>query len=241
MIGILPQIKMKTDDNPYNDKYEYLDLYCKKIYECGAIPIGICLNNGILDKSTLNICDAFILPGGNKIWDCYYETIIYAIKNNKPLLGICLGFQALDIFSNIIDYDKNTENLKNAYIELKKLNEGTLLNKIDNNNHYKITINYENSTLVRHNINIIDKNSYLYKIYNKEKINEVSLHSYTPKNIGKEFKITAISDDQIVESIELIDDKKFIIGVCYHPEWDNDNLLFKELIIQAKKRLIEPR
>lgn len=177
----------------------------------------------------------------NKIWDCYYETIIYAIKNNKPLLGICLGFQALAIFSNIIDYDKNTENLKNAYIELKKLNEGTLLNKIDNNNHYKITINYENSTLVRHNINIIDKNSYLYKIYNKEKINEVSLHSYTPKNIGKEFKITAISDDQIVESIELIDDKKFIIGVCYHPEWDNDNLLFKELIIQAKKRLIEPR
>lgn len=30
VIGILPQIKMKTDDNPYNDKYEYLDLYCKK-------------------------------------------------------------------------------------------------------------------------------------------------------------------------------------------------------------------
>lgn len=170
MIGILPQIKMKTDDNPYNDKYEYLDLYCKKIYECGAIPIGICLNNEILDKSTLDICDAFILPGGNKILDCYYETIIYAIKNNKPLLGICLGFLALAIFSNIIDYDKNTENLKNAYIELKKLNEETLLNKIDNNNHYKITINYENSTLVRHNINIIDKNSYLYKIYNKEKI-----------------------------------------------------------------------
>lgn len=61
------------------------------------------------------------------------------------------------------------------------------------------------------------------------------------KNIGKEFKIIAISDDQIVESIELIDDKKFIIGVCYHPEWGNDNLLFKELIIQAKKRLIEPK
>ena len=39
MIGILPQIKMKTDDNPYN---------------------------GILDKSTLDICDAFILPGGIK-------------------------------------------------------------------------------------------------------------------------------------------------------------------------------
>lgn len=65
IVGILPQIRLNTDNNPDNDKYEFLDLYTKKIIECGVIPVGICLNNRKLDYSSLDICDAFILPGGN--------------------------------------------------------------------------------------------------------------------------------------------------------------------------------
>ena len=30
IVGILPQIRLNTDNNPYNDKYEFLDLYTKK-------------------------------------------------------------------------------------------------------------------------------------------------------------------------------------------------------------------
>ena len=103
VVGILPQIRLNTDNNPYNDKYEFLDLYTKKIIECGAIPIGICLNNGKLDYSSLDICDAFILPGGNKVDRCYYETLFYCLKTNKPLLGICLGLEGMAIFSMVLD------------------------------------------------------------------------------------------------------------------------------------------
>lgn len=90
VVGVLPQIKLRTNDNPYDDKYEFLDLYSKAILDAGGIPVGLCLNEGNLDYSSLEICDAFLLPGGNKVWSCYYETISYAITHNKPLLGICL-------------------------------------------------------------------------------------------------------------------------------------------------------
>ena len=142
IIGVLPQILLKTDDNPYNDKYEFLDLYCKKIFSCGGIPIGICLNNGKLDKDVLDLCDAFLLPGGNKIWDCYYEVIDYAIRNNKPLLGICLGFQAISIYSMILDMGMSNftiDNFIKSYEKLKEEREtkNKILYDIDEENNSK--------------------------------------------------------------------------------------------------------
>ena len=43
----------------------------------------------------LNLCDAFIVPGGTNAYNLDEYVINYAIKNDKPLLAICLGFQVL--------------------------------------------------------------------------------------------------------------------------------------------------
>lgn len=237
IIGILPQILIKTDDNPYNDKYEFLDLYSKRILECNGIPVGICLNNGILDKNSLSICDAFLLPGGNKIWSCYYEVITYALKNNKPLLGICLGFQALAIYSMVMDEQSNSVNsFISNYEMIKEKNEGNLLQKIENDSHRKEKLTYLNVDKLRHNVNIVDNSSYLYDIFKRKKINSVSLHYFTPKKIGSKFRVTAMADDGIIEGIEYYDNNYFIMGVCFHPEWDDDNKIFKRLILEAYKR-----
>lgn len=239
VVGILPQVLLKTDDNPYNDKYEFLDLYCKKIFACDGIPIGICLDNGKLNYAVLDLCDAFLLPGGNKIWNCYYEVIDYAIKNNKPLLGICLGFQAISIYSMILDMGMNNftiEEFTKLYEKLKEENEGVILKQIEDNNHRKLKVNYDNVDLARHKVNIIDKSSYLYEIIQKKEINPVSLHSFTPVKIGSDFKITAVADDGVIEGIEYNDKNYFIMGICFHPEWDNDNKIFEKLIMEAKKR-----
>lgn len=239
IIGVLPQILLKTDDNPYNDKYEFLDLYCKKIFSCGGIPIGICLNNGKLDKDVLDLCDAFLLPGGNKIWDCYYEVIDYAIRNNKPLLGICLGFQAISIYSMILDMGMSNftiDNFIKSYEKLKEENGGIVLKQIENNNHRKLKVNYDNVDLARHKVNIIDKSSYLYETIKKSEINPVSLHSFTTIGVGSNFKITAVADDGVIEGIEYNNKDYFILGVCFHPEWDDDNKIFKRLVMEAKKR-----
>lgn len=240
IIGILPQIKLKTNDNPYDDRYEFLDLYTKKIIENDAIPVGICLKNGKLDYDSLEICDAILIPGGNKVWPCYYQTIHYAIMHNKPLLGICLGLEGMAIYSCVTENmnDNFTEqNFCDAYERLKEENDGTLLQKIEEPNiHNKVYVNYDNADEARHDIEIIDKDSIIYTIYNKSKLDVVSLHSYNPKWIGKNFKITAQTSDGVVEAIEYNNKNYFIVGVHFHPEWDKDDLLFKKLIEEGKKR-----
>lgn len=239
IVGILPQTKLNQDDNPYNDKYEFLDLYSRVIIELGAIPVGICLNNGNLDYSSLEICDAFILPGGNKVDRCYYETLFYCLKVNKPLLGICLGFDVMAIFSMVLDYikDNSSYSFIEEYKKLKETNNNTLLKKIESPNiHGDIIVNYKNVDSARHEINIISKDSILYNIFKQEKLNVVSLHIYSPKWIGKKFKITATASDGVVEAIEFKDTKYFIVGVQWHPEWDKDYLIFKRLIEEGKRR-----
>lgn len=241
IVGILPQIKLKTNDNPYDDKYEFLDLYSKKIIENGAIPVGICLKDGKLDYASLEICDAFLIPGGNKVWPCYYQTINYAITHNKPLLGICLGLEGMAIYSCVVENISGnfTEQIfSDIYKQLKEENDGTLLKKIESPNiHGDVNVNYDNTEEARHDIEIIDKDSIIYTIYNKIKLNVVSLHSYNPKWIGKNFKITAKASDGVIEAIEYNDKNYFILGVHFHPEWDNDDLLFKKLIKEGEKRV----
>ena len=68
-IGILPSSKLFEDDNPYNDKYSFHNVYLKRIYEAGAIPVGILPIDGKIDYNSLEICDCFLLCGGTKIED----------------------------------------------------------------------------------------------------------------------------------------------------------------------------
>lgn len=240
IVGILPQTKLKTNNNPYDDKYEFIDLYSKKIIECGGIPMGILLNNEELDYNSLDICDAFLLPGGNIVKKYYYETIMYAIKKNKPLLGICLGMHGLGIFSDILenlDAANSEEDFFNIYKTLKENNDGTLLKKLESPNmHGDVIVNYDNINDSRHKVYIKDKNSIIYDIFKTDELNVVSLHSHVLKWVGKQFKATTYSLDNYIESIEYADKNFFILGVQWHPEHDDDNLLFKRLILEAQKR-----
>lgn len=66
----------------------------------------------------------------------------------------------------------------------------------------------------------------------KKSISVVSLHNYVLPNIGSDFVISATKDN-IIEAIEYKDKKKFVLGVQYHPEIEEDNILFKRLIDEA--------
>lgn len=45
-----------------------------------------------------------------------------------------------------------------------------------------------------------------------------SRHNCALKEVKAPFKITALSEDNIIEAIEYVDDNNFIIGVQFHPE-----------------------
>ena len=60
---------------------------------CGGIPICILPSCNL--EEVLDICDGILMPGGNTIYQYDVDICDYAIKNNKPLLGICLGMQIM--------------------------------------------------------------------------------------------------------------------------------------------------
>ena len=55
---------------------------------------------GLFPGSDYSKCDGFIIQGGKNIEDWFYDVIEYAIKDNKPILGICLGCQVLGTYRN---------------------------------------------------------------------------------------------------------------------------------------------
>lgn len=235
-VGILPTTQIFEKDNPYNDIYTFHNIYMKKIYENGGIPVGILLNDGKLDVNSLEVCDAFLIEGGRKIEDYFLEVINYAIENNKPLLGICLGMQAIGVYSyleKLLKQDNVVLTADNICRKFKQIKDDKIefLELIDG--HYNEKITRTNCQKNKHKIEI-NKNSRLYEIYQKEQIDVVSMHHYAVIKYGDRVIVNAISDNTI-EGLEYRDNNLFILGVQWHPELEDEHdILFRELINKAK-------
>ena len=91
----------------------------KKVIEVGGVPIIIPYVNEKDLNFFLELCDAFIIPGGFS-WHNLDEIIIeYAITNDKPLLGICAGMQGIGNYKN---FQRNKDSDKTVLIENKNHN-----------------------------------------------------------------------------------------------------------------------
>lgn len=158
----------------------------------------------------IDLCDGFILQGGLYSSNYEIEMAKKIIELDKPLIGICAGF------NNI----------------LRALGTDVIEDKTKSHDIYDK--NY------RHEITII-KDTKLYNLVNKDKYNVNSIHTMiAPKeNVENYAKISAISYDGLVESFEL-DNKKFIIGIKWHPELMlEENFtknLFKEFIEKSEQK-----
>ena len=137
----------------------------------------------------LKMCDGIIMPGGCKIF--YYDKFIanYAIENDIPILGICLGMQILGAV------DCNGEKV----IELI----------------FNTDIQHKTKEQFAHKVKI-DKNSILFDIIKNEEFLVNSRHRCNVIKTNK-FEIVGRSEDGVIEAIER-KDKKFAIGVQWHPE-----------------------
>lgn len=199
-------ITFRASINDNREIYKVNKSIVEKVKENGGIPILILEYN----ETILDICKGFIIPGGNT-WNKLDESIIlYALNNNKPLLGICAGMQAL---GNLMYFnsDKSDRTIK--------------VNSISNINHNILKDCYI------HKINI--NKGILFDILGKKEIEVNSRHNDTIVN-NSAFKVEAISDDNIIEAISL---NPLVIGVQWHPEDlqdENSNKLFKYLIEKSK-------
>lgn len=239
-IGILPTSHIFENDDPYEDKYSFINGYCKRISENGGIPVGILLSDGELDEASLEMCDAFLICGGNRIQPFSFKVINYAIKNNKPLLGICLGMQTIGVYSYLeselikkgisLDY----ENFLKMYDEIKE-KEVYFIKPVEG--HYVSDITRNSYTQNLHDV-YFSKDSILNNIYNCNTISGVSMHAFQVALLGENVMIGSKDKDGVTESIEYKNKDLFILGVQWHPEAeDKHDVLFKRLIEEAKRRL----
>ena len=234
VIGIVPEIELYKNDDPYEDGYFIVNNYPKRVYESGAIPIGLLLNDGKLSLEQLSLCDAFIIPGGVKIDPSIYQLLEYAKDNNKPVLGICLGMQAMSIFSVLNDKGvkpSDQDSYRVAYDEMKK--NKPVLHRLDNNEKHFHIVTRDNIDFARHEIDV-DDNSLLSELYEGISINGVSLHGVVVQYVGSLLNVVGKTSDGIIEAVE---NKELLwIGVQYHPEIDDKDILINNYIKEIERR-----
>ena len=218
IIGIVSRTKGWNDSLVFTDRYYVLDNYTQAIVRNGGVPIALVMSDLKLVKESLSLCDGFLCPGGNEIHDYDLEIIDYALKNNKPYLGICMGMQALAMYS----FNQNKE--KN------------IIEKIATPHFHDDKVTKESKEKTCHSVTILKKDSHLYNIFKKDTLKVNSFHNYQVKKLGNDFEIVGKSEDGTFEIIEHVDKSKFIVGVQWHPELlsSMDPLIKKFIEISGK-------
>lgn len=172
--------------------------------------------NNEKDLKKFDGCSGLILTGGVDIYPeifCDWDTpetkgtyvperdgfemnlLERALKQNKPVLGVCRGLQLINVFfrgSLIFD-----------------------LEEIRNVNHRKISETEDRL----HDINIFD-GTMLKEIVKEDKVQVNSSHHQSVDRLGEGLMTSAKSPDGVVEALEFADknNKSFMIAVQYHPE-----------------------
>ena len=83
-------------------------------------------------KLIIDLCDGIICPGGDEFFDYDLKVIQYCYEINKPLLGICLGMQAMSCLFNgsIQDFNNLSHKSEEKYVHEVKINKESKLYNI---------------------------------------------------------------------------------------------------------------
>lgn len=209
IIGIISNISINDEIKVNSNNVMAIEL-------AGGEPIALITETeDIIGNNILDMCDGFLFQGGSYSSDFHYKILEYAQKKNKPVLAICLGFQAMARYffgAGSVD----------------------LIDNLNLNSDIRHNLLVEEE-IIEHNI-IINKDSYMYKIFG-EMVKVNSRHDKTVVYVEKPFIISAKSEDGIIEGMEYIDDKNYFVGVQFHPE-DLEKMLpiFKRFIQIAELR-----
>ena len=209
-----------------NDMFRYIS-------QKGVLPVLIpdLKRDTLLD--ILNELDGFIFQGGSDLapesygesqiiegkWPGdshrdHYELAImdYAIKNEKPILGICRGMQLINVYFGGTLYQDILTQKTSALV-------------------HRDAIKYD---FVHHKIRFTSESvlSTLYGDVSEPIVN--SVHHQGVKKVGRDLKVLAVSnDDHIIEAIEYTGAAPGkVLGVQWHPEFSD---ALKDIVIPSDR------
>jgi putative glutamine amidotransferase len=215
LIGIVldREVKGTYSEYPY---YVLREHYFNAVLKAGGIPVGIDHSLESIEDY-VELLDGLLMPGGDydippSLYgdDSVHESVAtkterlnfdFAITqkfldSDKPILGICVGEQLLAVMLG-----------------------GSLVQDIESE-FPKSTEHYEGDRMrIAHNIKI-KKGTILHSIINEDNLGVNSHHHQAVRNETEKYVASAISDDGIIEAIE-VKNKKFCLGVQWHPEFIN--------------------
>lgn len=211
LIGLTCQYDYSQRRKYNKINYTYIDA----IKRVGGIPIILpIVNESDIIERYLGIVQGIILTGGGDAAPLLYgeepirevDSICYERDNMElkiikrayeieiPIFGICRGIQMINIALGGTIY-------QDIYRQIP--------NSLGHNAGSSIEGGY-------HTIEIV-KDSILFEIFKKERIQVNSEHHQSVRALGNNLRINATSLDGVIEGIESTNDK-FVLGVQFHPE-----------------------
>jgi len=226
MIGIVPLVD-ETKDSIW-----MLPGYMDGITEAGGIPVILPLTSDrYVIEQLLDTIQGVLLTGGHDVDPQMYgekcmpecgrpcrerdamesELLKQAFERDIPVLGICRGIQFL-----------------NAYLCGTLYQDLPAQHHSDTEHHQKPP--YDEPV---HCVNI-EKDSGLFRLLGKERLSVNSYHHQAIKEKAECLKTMAVSEDGIVEAVEM-PEKKFVWAVQWHPEFsfrkdENSRMIFEEFV-----------
>ncbi|MDH5543051.1 MAG: gamma-glutamyl-gamma-aminobutyrate hydrolase family protein [Nitrospinota bacterium] len=230
-----------TSPKPVHRKHEYFwikkDL-AESVFKAGGIPFIIpACGTKIEAEQIMNSLDGLVISGGNfDIDPALYgakrkkvsnirkkertisEILLLseAIRQNKPVLGICGGEQLINVHFGGTLYQDIPSEIPGALDHVQKT-------------HFSKTchaVSIERGTLLAEIMGVTSA-----------KVN--STHHQSIKDVAAGLTVSAMSPDGVIEAIEKPGDL-FLLGVQWHPEFlsgdDRQIALFKTLVGEAKKK-----
>lgn len=190
--------------------------YLDGVNQAGGIPIVFPFSEDEQELDQLvDVCDGLLFTGGQDVFPEVYhekpleglvdccrkrdamETIVLrkAIKDNKPVLGICRGIQFINavlggsLYQDIpLQYSSDVEHNQQA--------------------PYHLPV---------HDVTVI-KNSPLYTCLGLERLPVNSYHHQAIKKLAPELEIMAVSPDGLIEAVYM-PTHPFLWAVQWHPEF----------------------
>jgi putative glutamine amidotransferase len=199
-----------TDTMTSEDKYQkYIDWF-----HTSGVSLEYCrLSYSVDNAKDLDHCDALLLTGGNDVdptlyggpigspkmkdvdpkRDSFERTLIdSSMKRNIPVLGICRGLQLVNVhFGGTLIPD-----LEDAGFPTHRSTS-------------RLTVNHEIS---------IEENTNLRRIVGCSNSTVNSFHHQAAGKIGNGLRVTARTDDGVVEAMEYGSGDQYFILLQWHPE-----------------------
>ena len=224
VIGLIPLY----DDE--KESYWMLPGYMKVLEECGAIPIMFPLTDDREElEQCMELCDGILLTGGHDVGpEVYGETatdacgvscrlrdqmedylLHRALERDMPVFGICRGVQ----FMNAALGGTLYQDLPTEY---------------ESSVEHHMTAPYDREA---HKVEILPGTA-LAEILGEGIHSVNSYHHQAIRDLAPGVTLMAVSEDGLSEAVG-VPDKKFVMGVQWHPEFSYESNAESRKLVQA--------